>query len=387
MMFFGETLKARFVSRQNRFTILCKLREKTVRAYLPNPGRLWELLLPNATIYLEKNRDKNRKLHYTAVAIETSGKPISLHTHRANEVVKYLIECNRVPGLEDAVIVKKEVAVGRSRFDFLLKKDGKEILLEVKSCTLFSKSVAMFPDAVTSRGKRHIEELARQSKGKREGVVLFLVNSGDISFFMPEYHTDLAFSKSLIEARKRIRILPLSIGWNRDLSLKDDIKILEIPWKIVEAEAKDRGCYSLILRLPRPRIINVGGHARTFPKGYYIYVGSAKKNLSKRIERHKRRNKKLHWYIDFLRQECDFLVALPICSEDDLECEFANDVKYISEREFPGFGSSDCRCNSHLFYMTKNPLSSPMFHSVLQFYRMERPVQKHTDGYDDKIDV
>jgi len=176
LKFFGPTEKALFISRPNRFVLTCKLKGKTVNAFLPNPGRLSELLLPDTPVYLEKTSNPNRSLHYTAVALERESLRIVLHTHKTNEVARYLIESGSVHGLSDHEVIRREITRGNSRFDFLLGKGGQEMLLEVKSCTLFSKRVAMFPDAVTARGKKHLEELSRLSAEGTSCAVLFLVH-------------------------------------------------------------------------------------------------------------------------------------------------------------------------------------------------------------------
>jgi sugar fermentation stimulation protein A len=374
MRFFENTEHALFLSRPNRFTILCDLKGKTTKAFLPNPGKLWELLLPGVTVFLEKAIRTERTIPYTAVAVEREKNPVVIHTHKANEIVRYLIEKGSIPGLEGAKVLGQEVTRGKSRFDFLLEKDMKEIILEVKSCTLFSRRVAMFPDAVTVRGKRHIEELSRFSGKKTTGAVLFLIQGPHAEVFMPEHHTDLEFTNTLCEAKEKIKIFPISLTWNRDFSVNlSKVKVLDIPWSIIEKEAKDRGSYLLLLKLPNETTTKVGSLGKVrFRSGYYIYVGSAKKNLSKRIERHKRLRKKHFWHIDPLREIAHFHVALPIRTQDDLECEIAAALKEVSEWEIPKFGSSDCSCDSHLFGSLNDPLALPQFHSLLQFYRMER---------------
>ena len=212
MTFFKDIKKAAFLSRPNRFTVLCNLDGKAINAFLPNPGRLWELLLPGVILFLEKSNNKERKLPYTAVAVLKDDIPVMLHTHKTNDVVHFLLAKGLIPGFEDVKVVKKEITKGRSRFDFLLYKGGKEIYLEVKSCSLFNGKVAMFPDAITSRGKRHLEELAEIANGAVGGAVLFLVNSPNAEIFMPEFHTDLEFAKTLCKVRDKIDIIPISIG-------------------------------------------------------------------------------------------------------------------------------------------------------------------------------
>jgi sugar fermentation stimulation protein A len=378
---FGPILKGRFLERPNRFLMRCDVDSLgRLDAFLPNPGRLWELLLPNATVYFTTEPDSSpvrhsqRKTEYTVLAVERDGSPVFLHTHLTNRVAQRLIEEGRIPGLEGAQIVKPEYSVGNSRFDFLLDQDGRRILLEVKSCTLFGNGVAMFPDAVTERGRRHLEELASISKPRQRPYVLFLVHTPRARWFMPDYHTDLAFSQTLLAVRKKIEIIPASIAWTPDLSLSGQVKRLEIPWHYLQREVKDRGSYLLVARLDKERQLEVG-RLGTFPfhRGYYIYVGSAMQNLSARIARHLRRTKKLHWHIDYLCQGASHLVAHPIRSSRRDECGIARTLAEVFAPGPPGFGSSDCHCPTHLFWHGNNPLEESSFHTILHRFRMRPP--------------
>lgn len=372
MQLFNNITKAKFLSRPNRFIIMCDLNGKEVKTYLPNPGRLWELLFPGVTLYLEKSDNEERKIPWTVVAVESRGKPVMLHTHRTNDAARHLLEKGLVPGLEDTQIVRSEVKYGNSRFDFLLRRGDKDIYLEVKSCTLFSKRVAMFPDAITERGKRHVEELVHLSSGKTRCVVLFVISSPDIEVFSPEYHTDLDFALTLLKAKDKIDIIPLAIGWRDDLSLEEKVKKVSIPWEKIEREASDRGAYLFLMKLDKDMAIETGSLGKVFyRKGYYIYVGSAMKNLTQRIERHKRLRKNMHWHIDYLRQHADFHAALPIRTAKKIECQLADSLCKISHWHVPSFGSTDCHCHSHLFGINEDPLHSIPFHDFLQYHRME----------------
>ena len=113
-------------------------------------------------------------------------------------------------------------------------------------------------------------------------------------------------------------------------------------------------------------------------RGFYIYVGSAKKSLSKRLERHKRLKKKAFWHIDYLRAASELRAVLPVRSTDRLECEISRSLHTLAEWVVPGFGSSDCACPSHLFGIGENPLANPAFHNLLQHFRMERLIDKYT---------
>jgi sugar fermentation stimulation protein A len=379
MKFFGPTEKSLFLSRPNRFTVVCESAGRKVKAFLPNPGRLLELLLPGATIYLEKNSIPDRTLAYTAVAVEREGHRVVLHTHRTNDVARHLIESGAVPALKGFEVVRPEVTRGNSRFDFLLKRGSDEMLLEVKSCTLFSQRAAMFPDAVTARGRKHMEELARLSSNHTRSAVLFVIHWPKAEVFMPDFHTDLEFARAFLAARKKVAFMPAAVKWRNDLSIHpSETKMVDILWEAAEKEARDGGSYLVIFRLPKSRRIRVGelGDIR-FREGHYIYVGSARRGLSARIERHRRLRKKFFWHVDYLRAFAESRASLPVRSSEDLECEIAGALEGFSEGSVPGFGSSDCACRSHLFWSREDPLLSPQFHSLLQYFRMERLVDRY----------
>lgn len=378
---FGQTIKAAFIERPNRFLIRCIADGLgMIDAYLPNPGRLWELLLPGVTLYLEKalepeSTDRSqRKTSYTVLAVQGKGFPIFLHTHLTNQVARYLIERGLIPALKGAEVVKGEVAHGKSRFDFLLRESGSDLYLEVKSCTLFGNDVAMFPDAVTARGKRHLLELAAMGKNGVRSMILFIAHYPHVQWFMPDFHTDYDFSTTLLRVRNDLSILPVALKWNPDLTIGEEVKVLEIPWEYLEQEVQDRGSYLLVLRLEREKHIEIGRLGKViFPRGYHIYVGSAMRTLRARIERHQRTRKKKHWHIDYLACAADEILSLPIRSSQRHECEIAESLSSILSRGLSGFGSTDCQCLTHLFWSERNPLHLESFHKVLQGFRMRHP--------------
>ncbi len=374
--FFGRIIRARFLKRPNRFLIQCEWKGRILSAFLPNPGRLQELLFPGRIIHLvREEKCSNRKTRYTAVAVDREDHPIMLHTHRTSEVARYLLQERKIPGLENARIVRSEIRVGRSRFDFLLEERNKDILLEVKSCTLVGERIAMFPDAVTERGARHLRELAGISEEGVRAIFLFIVHWPFARIFMPDFHTDLNFSQTLLRVRDRVEVIPVSVHWDQDLSLSPNVKVLKVPWDTIEKEAKDRGSYLLILNLKRNRKINVGKLGKVhFRKGFYIYVGSAMANLSKRMERHRHLRKRHHWHIDELRAVAEFHSVLAIRSSERLECEVAKGMSEIAEGCVPRFGSTDCSCDTHLFGPSSDPIQSEDFQKLLQYFRMDRPI-------------
>lgn len=159
-------ITGRFLNRRNRFVVQVDMEGCTTFAYLPNPGRLWEILLPGTSLLLVPSKGE---LPYTVMAARRLGDWVLLHTHLANDVVEHLLRKGFISRFAGAEIVKREVALGRSRIDFLLKMRGEEVFLEVKSCTLFGRHVAAFPDAVTARGKNTLKSWPRwQGKAGRQ---------------------------------------------------------------------------------------------------------------------------------------------------------------------------------------------------------------------------
>lgn len=366
--------KAVFKNRLNRFIIECSIKNKKVKAYLPNPGRLGELLLPKRELYLIKGHvESGRTTQYTVIAVLKEGIPVLLHTHHTNNLAQLLIEQGKIPFFNGYSVVKQEVKIGNSRFDFLLRKDNKDFILEVKSCTLFGREIAMFPDAVTLRGRRHLIELSKLSSRGIHCGVLFIVYSPLVRYFMPEYHVDLEFSRTLYELRNKLEIRAIAIEWSKEPFSETKVHELEIPWELIKREARDSGSYIVILTLKNAHKFNIKSLGKVlFKKGYYLYVGSARNNLTKRIQRHKRQRKRLYWHIDYLREKADFHLALPVRASSSLECEIAESLKRISNWVIPGFGASDCNCKTHLFGMDKDPLTSPEFIKMLQYFRIDR---------------
>jgi sugar fermentation stimulation protein A len=372
MHLFRNILPAVFVARPNRFVVQCLINGRKVRAYLPNPGRLWELLFPRTRLYLTKlPPSPERKLTYLVVAVERDGMPVMLHTHHTNTVAAHLLREHGIPGLEGAEIVKAEHTIGRSRFDFLLRKDGKDVLLEVKSCTLFNETLAMFPDAVSARATKHLLELEELSRKGFGTAVLFVVHSPRAQYFMPEHHTDLEFCRALLQVKDQVMVKAVSVEWKQDLSLGTVTRELTIPWDLVEREAHDRGSYIVVLRLPRDRRIAVGGLGELkFRRGYYLYAGSAMKSLTQRLARHQRLIKNHHWHIDYLRERAEYIAGIPIRTSADYECEIAGALSGIAEWQVPGFGSSDCGCPTHLVGMAEDPFLKRPFSDLLLRFRM-----------------
>mgnify|MGYP001054298040 CR=1 FL=1 len=357
--------EASFQRRLNRFVIEARLDRKPIRAYLPNPGRLWEFLIPGRIVYLKK--EKREGLPYTVWATERKGSIICLHTQYTNNVAERLIMDGVIEAFRGFTIVKKEFSINHHRVDFLIKNGRIIIPLEVKSCTLFEDTIAMFPDAVTERGRQHLEVL-----GRLGGAVLFIVHYPGAEYFLPDFHTDPLFSETLYKLKDKIIIKAISVMWDKEMNFRF-VRELSIPWHIYEKEAGDRGAYIITGLLKRNRTVEIGSLGRiSFKKGYYLYIGSAMNSLSSRIKRHMRKEKTMRWHIDYLIPYLQDIRAIPIQSSEDLECHLAQEIESITVDYIKAFGSSDCNCKSHLYWMKDNPFSYQRFIDILLKYRIGR---------------
>ncbi len=367
-------IEARFVRRINRFVLLVDIDGREEEAYLANPGRLWELLLPGARLLLAPSASKG-KLPYTVLACLKGDIPVLLHTHLTNKVIRRLIDENRLDSFMDYRVIKEEPACGKHRFDLLLQRidDGSILYLEIKSCTLFAGKVAMFPDAVTSRGKEHLLKLGELAgQGIKTGCLFVIMNPG-AEYFLPAYHIDPDFAHAFMHISGSVGLQAIAIGFDHTFTAVQSIKELSIPFPLARAELQDRGVYLLILAIDEDRLVTVGKMGELQLKaGYYVYAGSAMKNLSKRIARHRRKQKKSRWHIDYLTALAASVTAVPILTADRLECELAGSVRAIAAEAVAGFGSSDCRCPGHLFFFSNNPLNNPRFIDLIQYCRIAR---------------
>jgi len=362
------------VRRVNRFVVEVEVGGRKEEAYLANPGRLWELFLPGTELLLSPDLSRG-KMPYTVLAGLKKGRPVLLHTHLTNKIIHRLIDDGRLEGFEDYRVVKEEPACGRHRFDLLLthNQTGFDYYLEVKTCTLFDGRVAMFPDAVTKRGADHLyklKELAEQGIGTG---CLFVVMNPETDYFLPAYHIDPAFAEAFKEVKDRVQLSSVALGFDPGFNAIDTIKPLRVPFDLLNTELQDGGAYLVLIKLEGDFTIAAGSLGQAaFKRGHYIYVGSARRNLVKRVTRHTRKRKKKRWHIDYLVEKAAKVTPVPVITADDLECELADSLSEIADCIVKGFGSSDCRCPSHLFYFAENPLEDHRFIDLIQYCRIGR---------------
>ena len=240
----GRTVEGVFLARSNRFAVTCTVNGVETRAFMPNPGRLGELLLPHARLILADHGTKtDRKTRYTVMAAGYGGRIVFLHTHLNNTVAESLLERDSVLPLKGYRVIDREVSYQRNRFDFRIEGPKGSKVLEVKSCTLAANGIAMFPDAVTERGRRHLEELARICDQDGSAAVLFVIHQEAVTHFLPDYHTDFAFSEVFRDIKGRLPIYAVSLAWSSNLRFEVSVPEVTIPWDTVRGECVDRGYF------------------------------------------------------------------------------------------------------------------------------------------------
>ena len=198
-----KLLKGKFVKRLNRFMAEIELDGEKFLAHLPNSGRMLTVLSPKCEAFVKEANSPNRKSKYTMFAVKRENIPIIVDTRFANKLTKTLIEKRLFPPLRKYRVLKENVPKNSSRIDFLLGRNGQRFYLEVKSVSYVVNEVAMFPDAPTLRGRKHVQTLIKcLNEGFKAGI-LFTLQRPDARIIKPCYEIDPEFSKLLENAYKR----------------------------------------------------------------------------------------------------------------------------------------------------------------------------------------
>jgi len=200
-VFFEPLLReARFLRRINRFAALVEtpLFGKQ-QAHVPNSGRLSELLMPEARVWVAEKRAQGRKTGFDLTLVELErGGWACVDARLPGKILENTWEAvKRDATFEGWGIIGREPSYGKGRFDLLLKKGAEQCFVETKSVTLAEKRTALFPDAPTARGRRHMEELAKACREGCRAAVFFIVQRGDAECFAPHDRMDALFVKAL----------------------------------------------------------------------------------------------------------------------------------------------------------------------------------------------
>ncbi|MFZ1022613.1 MAG: DNA/RNA nuclease SfsA [Thermoplasmata archaeon] len=229
--------RVQFLGRPNRFlaTVRSSLQGRELLVHVPNPGRMEELLIPGVTegSMVAVKPDPRRKTQFDLVAVRHGRTWVSIDARVANRLVGSVLDGQAIHSLRGASPWRREVTVGRHRFDFGRFGTENELigLVEVKSSNLRVGTTALFPDAPTIRGTHHVRELARQARRGVDATVLFLVQRADVQRFTPNRYLDPGFGAAFDVARRAgVRVLaytsrvsPGGIEWGRSIPVVDRI--------------------------------------------------------------------------------------------------------------------------------------------------------------------
>jgi sugar fermentation stimulation protein A len=197
-----ELISGQLIKRYKRFLADVKLDNgQVVTAHCPNSGSMAACSEPGCRVYLSSHDNPKRKLKYTWEIIQMPDSWVGVNTIVPNRLVKNAIENGRVAELTGYDHVRSEVKTAEgSRLDIMLQRGENEAcFIEIKNCTLVENAVAMFPDAVTQRGRKHLFELERLKMDGNRCVMFFLIQRMDAEVFKPAAHIDPAYAETLRE--------------------------------------------------------------------------------------------------------------------------------------------------------------------------------------------
>jgi sugar fermentation stimulation protein A len=214
------------LSRPNRFIANVEINGKTETVHVKNTGRCRELLVPNATVFLEKSDNPLRKTQYDLVAVYKDNLLINMDSQIPNDVAFEWLKNGNL--FSKNAKIRREVTHNKSRFDFYIEDGNRKIFLEVKGCTLEQDGVALFPDAPTERGVKHIEELIDCLEEGFEAYILFVIQMKGVKVFKPNDNTHKKFGNTLRKAKKSgvnilaydCTVIPDSININKEVAVE-----------------------------------------------------------------------------------------------------------------------------------------------------------------------
>ncbi len=201
-MEYGNVAEAVFLERLNRFVARVLLGGKETLVHVPNTGRCREIFVPGRRVFLTRSQNEKRKYAHTLTGAYKGETLINIDSAAANLVAAEALAARRLRGLEAAADPRRETVFGRSRFDLSFYLRDRRVFMEVKGVTLERDGRALFPDAPTERGARHLRELAEAKAAGYGACLLFILQMRGPTVFLPYEERDPAFAAALRQARK-----------------------------------------------------------------------------------------------------------------------------------------------------------------------------------------
>ena len=231
MEFTKSLIKGKLIKRYKRFFTDVKLGKEIVTAHCPNTGSMKGLLDEGNDVYVLPNNDPKRKLKYGLEIIKTRKNLVGVNTHMANRIAQHALKNNLIKELKNNDLIKPEVFFNKeTRFDFLIEKKKQKSFVEVKNVTLFrDKNTAEFPDAVTTRGLKHINELIKASKKNFKVFIIYLIQRDDCNSFKIAKDIDPSYADALAKAiNNKLNVLCYDCKFSsKGIILNNKIKFLK----------------------------------------------------------------------------------------------------------------------------------------------------------------
>ena len=229
MNFENRLIPGLFVKRYKRFFVDVKINNKILTVHCPNTGSMYGLLKEGNKVWISKSDNPNRKLKYTLEIIENGNSKVGVNTHSTNKIVYHALQNNLIKEFKGTYKIKPETKFGtNTRFDFLITNKNYKAFIEVKNVTLSrEKSLAEFPDAETTRGLKHINELLKASKKKYDIFIVYLIQRDDCNSFKIAKDIDPNYAIALSKAIKnKLKILCYDCKFSsKGIKLNNKIKL------------------------------------------------------------------------------------------------------------------------------------------------------------------
>ena len=231
MNFENKLISGLFIKRYKRFFVDVKVGNKIVTAHCPNTGSMQGLLNRNNSVLISKSNNPNRKLKYTLEIIEDNKSKVGVNTHSTNRIIYHALKNNLIKEFQNILKIKPETKFGsNTRFDFLLLNKKDKFFIEVKNVTLSrKKGLAEFPDAVTTRGLKHIHELVKAGKKNYKIFIIYLIQRDDCDSFAIAKDIDPNYANALSKAVKNnLNILCYDCKFSsKGIKLNNKIKFIK----------------------------------------------------------------------------------------------------------------------------------------------------------------
>lgn len=198
-MLYSNIQQGYFLSRPNRFIAHVEINGVTEICHVKNTGRCRELLTERAVVYVQQHDDSKRKTKYSLIAVCKGNLLINMDSQAPNKAVAEWLTDKQPFG--EIKVLKPECRHGNSRFDFYVETEKRKIFIEVKGVTLENDGIAMFPDAPTARGVKHLQELTDCLQQGYEAAAIFVIQFTGAKLFKPNYATHPEFAQALRAAQ------------------------------------------------------------------------------------------------------------------------------------------------------------------------------------------